>query len=289
MARVIVTGAAGMLGCSLVPVLRAYGHAVVRWSRTDGDARLDPSDWSQARRTLDAERPEVIVNLAAKTSVDDCEREPHLAFVANVRIVENLARWIRLSGTDAHLVQISTDQVYDGVGAHREEDVHLTNYYGFSKYAGELAAATTSATVLRTNFFGKSQSPARTSLSDWIVGALRRDEPITVFDDVWFSPLTLRRLSDLIDVVVERRVPGVFNLGSVDGMTKADFAIAVARATGLSTDRIRRGSSTEMSFAARRPLDMRMNSERFATAFGVTLPYLRDEIETLRLDYDDVD
>src|SRR5256885_13003403 len=79
--------------------------------------------------------PDVVVNLAGLTDVDECERKPQLAYLTNVRIVENLGQWIRDGGNKSYLVQVSTDQVYDGPGPHKEHDVTLGNYYGFSKYA----------------------------------------------------------------------------------------------------------------------------------------------------------
>src|SRR4051794_31479756 len=109
--KVLVTGAHGLLGTALVPYLRSCGHQVTGLARS-GDCELhaDLAVAGEAFAALDRAQPQVVVNLAALTDVDTCEREPQLAFLANVRAVENLAQWIRRSeGT--HLVQISTDQV----------------------------------------------------------------------------------------------------------------------------------------------------------------------------------
>ena len=152
--RVLVTGAQGLLGSTLVPHLQACGHEVFRHGRKgDIDVGADLIDVGQVNAALDQVAPEVVINLAALTDVDECERSPKLAYLSNVLIVENLVKWIQNNGNTCHLVQLSTDQVYDGLGPHMESDITLTNYYGFSKYAGELAAATVPSTILRTNFF----------------------------------------------------------------------------------------------------------------------------------------
>jgi dTDP-4-dehydrorhamnose reductase len=65
--------------------------------------------------------PDIIINLAALANVDICERHPQLAYLSNVKIVENLASSIRNLPIRCHLVHLSTDQVYDGAGPHREE------------------------------------------------------------------------------------------------------------------------------------------------------------------------
>ena len=244
--------------------LGAGGLEVLTNSRTAGaTVSADLTDADQVHRTLEQLKPAVILNLAALTNVEECERHPQNAYRVNVRIVENLAKWVRLHSDSCHLVQLSTDQVYDGPGPHQEDDVRPTNYYGFSKYAGELVAATASSTVLRTNFFGRSQCPSRTSLSDWVAESLVQKRPITVFDDVRFSPLTLQSLVDLVNLVIVKRQPGVFNLGSKNGMSKADFAFMFAEVLGLSTEYVKRGTSDMAELVAYRPKDMSMDSSRF--------------------------
>jgi len=284
--RVTMFGSSGLLGSSLMPHLQRCGHDILGVSRKREDGtQVDLIDADQVNEVLDATMPEVIVNLAALTNVDECERNPQLAYLANVRIVENLAMWIRNRDHVCHLVQISTDQVYDGRGPHKEDNIILSNYYGFSKYAGELAAITVPSTIVRTNFFGPSQCPVRQSLSDWLVQSLNQSEPITVFDDVRFSPLSLQRLVELLELLIVKRERGVFNIGSKEGMSKADFAFTLAEALGLPIKYMSRGVSDKINLVAYRPKDMRMDSSRFENIFGVQLPTLQEEIQSMKATY----
>lgn len=283
--RVLVTGARGMLGSDLVPHLRTCGHEVIEVSRTDAaSVHADLTDAAQAGAVLDEVAPEIIVNLAALTGVDECERNPRHAYLANVRIVENMARWMS-AHRDCHLVQVSTDQVYDGPGPHAEAEVTLGNYYAFSKYAGELAAAVVPSSILRTNFVGPSRCPGRTSLSDWVVRSLQEGRVVTVFEDILFSPLSLRRLVEELERIVRKPKSGIFNLGSSNGMSKADFAFELAELLNLPVTTMRRGRSTEAKLAAYRPKDMRMDSTRYEKTYGVVLPSLAEEIRSMRCDY----
>lgn len=281
--RFFVTGAQGMMGHHLIPHLLACGHEVISHSRK-GNVGIcsDLTDIDLVIAALDEAAPEIIINLAACTNVDECERNPQLAYLANVRIVENLVKWMRKRRKNCHLIHISTDQVYDGVGSHKEENVTLTNYYGFSKYAGELAAASVSSTILRTNFFGPSQCQGRLSLSDWLVQSLTKGEQITVFEDVCFSPLSLQRLVELVELVSVNRQQGIFNLGSKDGMSKADFAFTLAEVLGLLTRTMIRGTSAQFQVSAYRPKDMCMDSSRFEKVFGIQLPTLKEEIVSMK-------
>ncbi len=283
--RVLILGARGLLGSSVVPAFRAAGLEVITHATAGADLTGDLTQRAAADAALRAAAPHVVLNLAAATNVDDCERDPDTAYRLNVRLVENLAAAIAAEGSRAHLIHISTDQIYDGDGPHAEDDVRIKNTYAFSKYAGELAAAVVPATVLRTNFVGPSARDGRTSLTDWLRTAYTGDKPITVFDDVLFSPLAIGTLVEYLQLAVERRERGVFNLGSREGLSKADFAYRFAEALGKPTDRLQRGDSSSVKLLAYRPKDMRMDSARFERVFGVTTPTLMQQIASLGAAY----
>lgn len=285
LSRVLVTGASGLLGGVVVQALRRAGHDVVTHGRVAGDVVGDLSDVHAAGAVLDSARPDVVVNLVALTDVDDCERAPQRAFLSNVRVVENIVAWLGSGSAGSHLVQISTDQVYDGTGGHNESDVTLTNHYAVSKYAGELAAARTSHTVLRTNFFGPSGTGSRASWSDWLIRSLTSGADVTVFEDVEFSPLSMTTLAEVIAYAVEHAPQGIFNAGASTGMSKADFAYALAGALGLPTKTMRRGTSADVSLLAYRPKGMVMDSSRLGRTCGIALPSLTDEISTVTAQY----
>jgi len=286
MTRILVTGATGMLGSTLTPVLASGGHEVVRHGHSLGaDIGADLTDAAATARMLDEVRPDAIVNLVALTNVDACEGEPHRAHLLNTRVVENLAAWAK-ERADAHLVQVSTDQVYDGEGLNREEDTRLTNTYALTKYAGELAAALCGATVLRTNLFGRSRLEGRKSLSDWLLQSLESGDAIKVFTDVAFSPLNMTTLSGFIGLAAERRVGGTYNLGSREGMSKADFAFALAEAFGLDSTCLTRDQSASVALKAYRPKNMCMDCRKFENSFGVALPTLVEEIGKLKREYE---
>lgn len=285
--RILVTGSNGLLGSSLVPLLRSRGHTVELHTRADpATHRADLERTAATRDLLDAVAPEIIVNLVGLTSVDLCETEPNRAYRANVRVVENIAGWVTAFGRGCHLIHLSTDQLYDGPGPHEEDDVTLTNYYAFSKYAGELAASAAEATILRTNFFGRSRAAGRLSLTDWLYAGLTRQEPLSVFEDVQFSALSTATVAEMIELTARVRPSGTYNVGAAAGMSKAQFAFRFAEAVGLPTGTLRASTSAAATFLkAYRPKDMRMDSARFERAVGTRLPDLRSEVLRAAGDY----
>ena len=276
-----------MLGSSLVPYLRNLGHQTICLSREVGDIGTEVVDYSSEsslETVLDSYRPDCIINLAALTDVDLCEKDPQLAYSSNVKIVEFLSRWMK-SNIGSNLIQISTDHIYDGPGPHVEGNVNLVNYYAFSKFSGELAASSVPSTILRTNFFGKSQSSTRKSFSDWAFDSLVRQERINVFSDVLFSPLSINSLVEYIKLVIQKPIVGTFNLGSKDGFSKAEFVFTLAESLGLSTKNISRTSLDKVGLTALRPRDMRMDCSKFEKLFDVKLPTLAEEITISMGDY----
>ena len=275
-----------MLGTALVPYLIEIGHNVIEApSRTRAPRHADLTEQVNVDRMMHAVRPDVVINLAALSNPDDCEIHPALAYTVNAGLVRHLAGWIASSAPSCTLIHISSDQVYDGNGPHDEESPRPCNYYGFSKILSEQYAAAANATSLRTNFFGRSRAEGRASLSDWVVTSARERRAITVFDDVHFTPLSMRTLAESIARVIAAPVPGVFNLGSSDGMTKADFAFALSECLGLPTTHVRRGALDDVPTAAKRPREMRMVSNRFHETFGGVAPTLLDEIHRAAEDY----
>jgi dTDP-4-dehydrorhamnose reductase len=287
MGNVLITGGTGLLGSALVPLLKERGHHVTCLGHTQA-ADFSPNlfNYEDTAIVLDQVRPDVIINLTALTNVDRCETHPQEAYLLNVKSVENLCAWIQAGDRPCHLIQISSDQLYDGAGPHTEDVLTIRNHYAMSKLAGELAARTVPSTILRTNFVGRSLREGRTSFTDWLYGALHGEGVIHVFEDVMFSPLASDTLCDCIDRIIFDRPLGVFNLGSHDGMSKADFAFAFASAIGRSpTNLVRTNCSSTLKLAARRPTDMRMQCEKFEARMRLKLPRLIDEIHVLAQDY----
>jgi len=290
MPTVIVFGALGMLGCSLVPFLQALGYDVLIQSRSNkGNLCLNPSDREAVIKALVQYHPDVVVNLIAATSVDECEIQPQLAWRANAQVVGVLAESIMAFGEQSeirpHLVHVSTDQVYDGAGPHTEGEVNLINVYGLSKFTGELLAERVDATVLRTNFYGRSRCIGRKSFSDWVVSSLRNQIPITVFDDVKFSAIHLDTLCNIIAHCIERRPVGTFNAGCRDSISKAGFTFALANALKLPTHAVTVGLSSDVALKARRPVDMSLQVSRLENVLNLQFPALIDEIEYTAKEY----
>jgi dTDP-4-dehydrorhamnose reductase len=290
MENILITGANGLLGSSLVPYLKNYGYKVITHGYTSqADFMFDLSDWVKSFEFLEQIQPCVIINLVGLTSVETCEEQVQMAYLVNTRTVENLAHWLLRSKSDCHLVQISTDHVYDGAGANKEDEISINNTYAFSKYGGELAALRVTSTILRTNFVGRSKTIFRESLTDWVYKSVTGGGHVNVLDDVYFSPLSMKKLVEMIELVVQKKPIGIYNLGSHNGMSKADFDFAFAECLKLPTDTMTRIDIDQATFfKANRPRGMCMDSSKFEKTLCVKLPKLTDIIKEVAREYDEI-
>ena len=183
MRRVVVTGAAGQLGSTIVARLRATCQV---FPFTRGE--LDIADERVVLEKITALEPEVVINCAAYNDVDGAEEAAPAALSANALGVLALARAASASG--ARFVHYSTDFVFDGNSdrPYVETDVpRPLSTYGISKLLGEwFALEAPSAYVLRVESLFGGQ-PAKSSV-DKILATIRGGLPVRVFADRTVSP-----------------------------------------------------------------------------------------------------
>ncbi len=134
--KILVTGANGMLGQDLCPILEDEGYTVIE---TDVNS-LDITDFEIVKKILNSEKPDYVVHCAAYTNVDKAEEDLKTARLINSQGTENIAKVC--SERDITLVYISTDYVFDGtkIEPYTPQDKPCPiNNYGLTKFEGEKA------------------------------------------------------------------------------------------------------------------------------------------------------
>tara|TARA_Y100000310_G_scaffold78703_1_gene75376 strand:- start:1660 stop:2529 length:870 start_codon:yes stop_codon:yes gene_type:complete len=225
--KVLVTGAAGQLGRETVRV--ASPGEVVGVARAD----LDVADRDAVHAVVAGLRPDVVVNCAAWTDVDGCELDPERAQSVNADAVGFLAE--ACDDVGAHLVQVSTDYVFNGEADAPYCEDHPTdpvNSYGESKLAGEVAAGV-GATVVRSTWLQPGDLPGMVGR---VFDSLEAGEPIRLIADRWACPTFVADLAPVLLRLGAERVAGVVHATNAGVTSWHGFAQEVARAAGHDPD-----------------------------------------------------
>ncbi|MDC0882802.1 SDR family oxidoreductase [Litorivicinus sp.] len=279
--RVLLIGASSMLGNQFRNVSSHKNELICQFNRPN-PAGLDFSitDPDECFKSLSKIKPDVILNFAAATDVDWCERHEDEAFIANATIPLNIQKWIDDSDAQTYVVNISTDQVYNGQDskASREDETAPVNAYGRSKLVGEQSLNIKNSCALRTNFFGKSLVQ-KNSITDWIIAKTKDGSEITGFSDVYFSPISIGTLVLMIDKCIDERPFGALNLGSNRGISKDQFIREFLTRSNLDTSALTSSSIDSCSSLTRRPKNMVMNSRKFYSSLCIDPIDLDREIQ----------
>ena len=284
--KVLVLGAYGFFGTYLCTHLNELDNDVLRHGRhLNADYSIDLTSQLEILNFLKKHKPDVIINLVALTNVDYCEKNPFEAFISNTKIVENISKSIIDCQFEIRLIHFSTDQVYNGNGSHFENIVNPINVYGITKYFGEkMISSKLNYIILRTNFVARNYLKSN-SFSDWLYKSALNKDKITIFNDIYFNPLHVLTLCDLIsNRIINSKITGTFNLGSNVGMSKSEFAISFMNKLNIKSN-FKVGHSSEFNFIAKRPKDMRTDVSLFENQFKLKLPKFENEIENLYSQY----
>lgn len=263
------------------------GRAVVKHCNSIGDdvvandhATLDISDPDLVMQTIQANKPEVVINCAAWTDVDGCELDQRRAYAANAAGPENLARASR--AIDATFVTISTDYVFDGkkTGFYTQRDSPRPgSVYGLSKLEGERRAQTAYAggtIVARTGFvFGVGG----TNFLSTIVERARRGEKLKAISDSYGTPTYAWDLGVRLRELAQLNHAGIFHVVNAgDGVSYEEFARAALEAGGFATASLESVEMDSLHRPAARPRNSRLRCLTSVALGLLPLPFWKDSL-----------
>lgn len=288
MKRLWITGAGGVVGAKLVRQAARAGEYGQICAFTHGEpaaahieyaggervqwARLDIGDPAAVRAAATAYPPTVILNPAAMTNVDACERLREQAWTANAEGPRHLAAVARDAG--AHLLHVSTDYVFPGSdaapGPYREDATpHAINYYGESKLGGERAiaevcAGATPYTIVRTALVYGYIPGGRANFVTWLANELRAGRRVRIVTDQWNTPTLADDLAALLLWLARHQRTGIYHAAGPDLVGRDAWARAIASHFGLDVELIDWVTTAELAQPAPRPRFSGLRCERLA-------------------------
>jgi len=264
--RILLTGRNGQVGSELERTLAPLGE-VIATDRT----RLNLESEDDTRRVVREARPDVIVNAAAYAAVDKAESEPELAMRVNGTAPGVLGEEAKRLG--ALLVHYSTDYVFDGEkrSPYTEEDApNPVSHYARTKLDGERAVAASGCRhlVLRTSWV---YGPRAANFYRIIARKAAAGESMRMVDDQTSVPTTSAFLAEQTVALVRKSATGLLHLVPSGEATRYEFARAVVRAAG-STSQVQTARTAEFPAPARRPVYSVLSNRKAAAMLGASLP-----------------
>ncbi|MCZ2809429.1 MAG: dTDP-4-dehydrorhamnose reductase [Candidatus Bathyarchaeota archaeon] len=249
--KTIIIGSTGQLGTDLTKLLQNE-HEVIGFTHQD----IEVTD-SDSCLVLKKPHPDVIINTAAFHKTDQCEEEPIKTFSVNALGARNVATISKEIG--ATTIFISTDYVFDGSKnePYTEDDVsNPINTYGISKLAGELyTKQNPKHFIIRVaSLFGVAGASGKGgNFVETMITKAKKNEPITVVDDMWMSPTYTKDAATTIKKIMESKVPfGTYHATNRGYCTWFQFAEEIFKITRL-TPIIKTTKTHRLKMKARRP------------------------------------
>jgi dTDP-4-dehydrorhamnose reductase len=279
--QILLIGNRGQLGWelqrTLAPLGELYGCDYPEFNLTDR---------TQRQALLKTLKPQIIINAAAYTNVDQAETERDLAMAVNGQAPGELAQ--EAANLGAALIHYSTDYVFDGtqsVPYHEADLPNPINVYGESKLAGEQAMQQVdgSQLILRTSWV---YSLRRGSFVTKVLSWSRQNQTLRIVADQISNPTWCRMLAEVTAQVLvaagktpaawigERR--GIYHLAGSGHASRLDWARAILKldpqAEEQTATEILPAATREFPTPAVRPLYTALNCDRFTSTFGLRLP-----------------
>jgi dTDP-4-dehydrorhamnose reductase len=274
--RWVITGARGMLGRDLLTALEQAGEQAAGLGRRE----LDITDEPAARAALSQHRPDVVVNCAAWTRVDDAETHESEALAVNGHGAANLVG--ACAGTGARLVHVSTDYVFAGDSARPYAERDATRprtAYGRTKLAGEQAVLRelpADGYVLRTAWLYGAHGP---NFVRTMIRCERERAAVDVVDDQHGQPTWTADVARAVIALARSGAPaGVYHATSSGSVTWYGFAREIFTLLGADPARVRPVTTAEFPRPAPRPAYSVLGHDAWAAAGLGPLPGWRESL-----------
>ena len=274
--KILITGGSGLLALNYAAAVKENKDVVLGLHERNvlingvSSVFLNLDSVESLYKSLSEIKPNLVIHTVGLTNIETCEKNPQLAEYINVKLASNIATVSK--NLDIKFVFISTDQLFEGKASmyNEMETVVPLNIYGSTKAKAEreVSAINQEAMIIRTNFYGWGTT-YRNSFSDFIYYKLKNKQPVQLFFDVFYTPILIEKLVEIIDKLVALNSYGIFNIVSDDRISKFNFGIILANVFGFDQSLISPVSINTRNDLVMRPGDMSLNNEKATNLVGI--------------------
>ena len=292
MKRILITGINGLLGQKCAQRMsrhfELFGCDIQEDSYSENNSckyfDLDITNRDDLRKIILEIKPEVIVNTAAYTNVDGCEKHKEQCWKTNVEGVQNLA--YAAGKIDARIIHISTDYVFDGKnGPYKEDDTpNPLGYYGKSKLASEnaLIESDIDFAVLRTMILFGSGVNTRPNFVTWLIEKLKKGESVNIVNDQFGNPTIAEDLAIAVESCINLKKSGFYHVAGSEYIDRYSFALKIAQIFKVDESLIHPLTTAELNQTAPRPMRSGFILHKMKNELGIETMNVEDSLKLLK-------
>jgi len=293
--KMLVIGGSSLLGYKLLShkdkfeVYASYNKNLINLQNVE-TLKIDITDEKNCEKILDI-KPDIIINTAAMTNVDYCEKFEKNAFDVNVTGTKNIAKIAEKLGSK--LIHISTDAVFSGSKKFyvEEDKPNPISIYGKTKLESEkIISNINDSVILRPSvLFGwipfeyiktKDESRKTMNFGLWVIDQLYKNNKISIVNDQINTPTLADNLAENIIEIIKKDLTGIFHLSGLSCISRLDFSKKIAKTFGYSDNLISSISSEKLKQIAPRTLESCLKCDKIVEK-GVNLLRIDQSIEKM--------
>ena len=293
--KMLVIGGTSLLGYKLLSntndfeLYASYNKNLINLKNVE-TLKIDITNKKNCEKIFDL-KPDIIINTAAITNVDYCEKFERNAFDVNVTGTKNIAKIAEKLGVK--LIHISTDAVFSGSKKFyvEEDKPNPISVYGKTKLESEkIISKVNDSVILRPSvLFGwipfeyiktKDESRKTMNFGLWVLDQLYKNNKMSIVNDQINTPTLADNLAENILKIIKKDLTGIFHLSGLSCISRLDFSKKIAKTFGYSNNLISSISSEKLKQIAPRTLESCLKCDKIVQN-GVDLLKIDQSIEKM--------
>lgn len=283
--KIIILGSNGQIGYELSKNLE-INFDILTFSKKE----LDITDFNSIKNIIELVKPDIVINAAAYTAVDNAEKNPTISYKVNSEALENIAYILEKSG--GYLIHFSTDYVFNGRKKYpylETDNTDPINIYGKSKLSGEnkIKAYMHNYFILRTSWVIGTKG---NNFVSKILFFSKNMDKIKVVKDQFGVPTSTKLISKVVEEIIlnlkskKSFIPGIYNLvpkGKTNWFEIAKLVISLAEQNNFkfknSIPEILPIKTHEYPFIAERPRNSLLDTQKISKILTFELPQWQND------------
>ena len=288
--KILVFGASGTLGTNIIYYLKEKYNFVfnvhnqkIFFENIDYCKifKNDLRNRDDLYTNLKIIKPDIVINCAANTNLDFCEKFPSKSDFINAQFPIILAKVCK--DLSIKLVHISTDHLFNGIDKIKKKENFRTdtiNVYAKQKLFAEknIIKHNSNSLIIRTNFFGYSLK--KNQFIDQIIDKEKKGEKVILYDDYLFTTISTKYFAIYLDKLIKKKIKGIVNVVSDQMISKYDFGIEIFNLLNLNKKLIIKKKLNQINHKAKRCKNLSLSNYKLRKIVRIKAPTLKNQLST---------